>query len=530
MNGFSRLHGALALLAICVATLPGCIQFGFSQKEIDDAKIQFGIGGNTDGGTSGDDDDSVNIDGATGKVCDRDEDCGSGFECAAIGGGEKRCRALNDDGVSLDDAGTTSGASDTAGTDGATDSGSETTDGDDTTTPTDCAPPSCEAVGRVCGSLTSECGTAIECDLGDACAPETRSCLAVGAHSVEITKGQCSGDGKTCPTVNTGTIPCTFTCVAGDCATPQLEDNVTPNGGTRPSARKYASLAYDGGTALYLVGGELQAGGLTDEIWRYAGGSWNLSSKKLPQARYRMSALTMPGNAVLLVGGALNTNPQSAADYAADAWFMVNETVTAVGASATHTARTGIALTYRNSANLVYSFGGFDGTYHNDLWSSPDGDTWTQVTPTGTPPAARADAHLFVYEDRIYVSGGRNGATAYDDTWVYNPANNAWTELSVPVPPRVFGGRALFVPEWDRVVVAGAMTGAGNAEEPFNSLLVWSESGWAWFDLPNSLALRGAGVDLLPDGSASGTLDALYYVGGYENSGAVTNRIARVSY
>lgn len=535
MNGFKRLHGALALLAVGLTTLPGCIQFGFTQKEIDDAKIQFGIGGNTDGGTSGDDDDNVNIDGATGKVCDRDEDCGSGFKCESIGGGEKRCRTLNDDGVSLDDAGMTTGAGDSAGTDGATDSGSETTDGDDTTTPTDCAPPDCEALGRICGSVSSECGATVDCNRGG-CGDGYQQCPAGEfPHSVLTYAPKCAADGMSCPTEQSGEAKCTFTCVGNSCATPGLESNVPVTSGSAPSARQFASLARGDGDQLRLIGGQLGDRSLTDEIWLYTGGIWTKSAAKLGAPLYRAAAATLPDDTIVVVGGAKADDPQTAGDYFAGVQLISGVTVTAVATGASHTARTGIALGVGGTAGKIYKFGGSnDQGYFNDLWSSSDGDTWTEITPTGTPPAPRADAHLFVYQDRIYVSGGADATTVFDDTWVYNPLNQAWTKLTLPGPPvpRHFNGRALFVRQWDRWVIAGARTALttnGPADdEQLNAILVWSEDGWTRVEL--DLFLRGAAVEVLPDGSGNGDSDALIYFGGYESSAQTTNRMARVAY
>lgn len=84
-------------------------------------------------------------------------------------------------------------------------------------------------------------------------------------------------------------------------------------------------------------------------------------------------------------------------------------------------------------------FGGFDNVnVLNDVWeltlgSSP---TWTQLTPTGTPPPSRA-SHIAAFDrlrDRMIVYGGwnwPNGSSYFDDVWAMSLAGpEAWTQLA----------------------------------------------------------------------------------------------------
>jgi len=57
-------------------------------------------------------------------------------------------------------------------------------------------------------------------------------------------------------------------------------------------------------------------------------------------------------------------------------------------------------------------------TTHNDVWSSPDGQNWTQVTPHA--PWAPRQWHISkVYRDRIWVIGGHDNVNSYNhgDVW-----------------------------------------------------------------------------------------------------------------
>jgi hypothetical protein len=55
-------------------------------------------------------------------------------------------------------------------------------------------------------------------------------------------------------------------------------------------------------------------------------------------------------------------------------------------------------------------------TESNDVWSSPDGLTWTEVTPAAPWPT-RKDHTSLVFDNRIWVLGGHEGATYFGDVW-----------------------------------------------------------------------------------------------------------------
>ena len=102
-------------------------------------------------------------------------------------------------------------------------------------------------------------------------------------------------------------------------------------------------------------------------------------------------------------------------------------------------ARAGHTMTARTSTGDLYLFGGFgsDNALKNDLWRW-NGSAWTQLTPTGGPPVARA-SHAAYYDaenDRIYVHGGQSvGPVNRDDIWRYDVAANTWTDVTPVTKP-----------------------------------------------------------------------------------------------
>ncbi len=93
---------------------------------------------------------------------------------------------------------------------------------------------------------------------------------------------------------------------------------------------------------------------------------------------------------------------------------------------------------------IVFGGNNCDGTYYNDLWilSNADGSTatpsWAEVTPIGTPPSARSQATA-IYDSVNNVmtvyGGGTTNTTVFGNVWTLTNANGVtgtptWTQLS----------------------------------------------------------------------------------------------------
>ena len=93
----------------------------------------------------------------------------------------------------------------------------------------------------------------------------------------------------------------------------------------------------------------------------------------------------------------------------------------------------------------IWVLGGYDGTDElNDVWSSTDGKTWTESTPSGSAPkdtdgtdgsaanwwTARSDHTSVVFDRKIWVLGGEDGS-ARNDVWS-SPDGSNWTESTPP--------------------------------------------------------------------------------------------------
>jgi galactose oxidase-like protein len=112
--------------------------------------------------------------------------------------------------------------------------------------------------------------------------------------------------------------------------------------------------------------------------------------------------------------------------------------------------------------------------------SEPPALAWTQLDAPG--PAARED-HTWTVDPAsgvAYLFGGRDGATAFGDTWAYDLAADAWTELALSAsPPARFGHEAVWVPDVGLVVFAGQ---AGATF--FGDLWAFDPDAATWTELP----------------------------------------------
>ncbi len=106
-------------------------------------------------------------------------------------------------------------------------------------------------------------------------------------------------------------------------------------------------------------------------------------------------------------------------------------------------------MAYDSANNNIYLFGGElgGGLYTNDLYTyNVPSNTWTRLTPSGTWPSGRQYAG-FAYDstDNIFLMVGGEDATGYlNDTWVYDPTANSWTQLRPSQSPALTPGSTTY--------------------------------------------------------------------------------------
>jgi Galactose oxidase, central domain len=181
-------------------------------------------------------------------------------------------------------------------------------------------------------------------------------------------------------------------------------------------------------------------------------------------------------------------------DSVADSWTQL------LPAGSPPPVRRAAAVAYDASSNRMILVGGLDApspfsfTYYNDAWvltgaNGTGPPQWIQLTPAGTPPAARA-AHSAVYDaagNQLIVFGGSvfdptSGiSTTFGDTWVLEHANGlggtpTWVQLAPTggPPPARFGHSVGYSSASRRMVVAMGRSDTGAVTTLFNDAWVLS--------------------------------------------------------
>ena len=80
---------------------------------------------------------------------------------------------------------------------------------------------------------------------------------------------------------------------------------------------------------------------------------------------------------------------------------------------------------------MLYLLGGIDNStaYMNDIWSSSDGKTWTQVTDNSSWSIRYGHA-TEVFNNKIWILGGDNGNLLSDVWFSSNDNASSWKQAS----------------------------------------------------------------------------------------------------
>jgi hypothetical protein len=211
---------------------------------------------------------------------------------------------------------------------------------------------------------------------------------------------------------------------------------LAPSGGP-PSARNFPTCGYDlQDRKMIVYAGRGSGDGTIGDV------AWALSLDGSPQwtelaagpsGRYQGAGVYDPvRNRMILYGGYDGTNTFS------DVWGLSTATQrwTRLTSSGSPPQRTGHSAIYDPESDRLLLFGGNRGTTdYSDVWAVSNlGGTlaWTQLAPSGGPPAAR-NGHSAVYDsrrDRMIIYGGTDASNqTFGDTWALDLAGNQWSQV-----------------------------------------------------------------------------------------------------
>ena len=149
-------------------------------------------------------------------------------------------------------------------------------------------------------------------------------------------------------------------------------------------------------------------------------------------------------------------------------------------------ARHDHAMTYDVASGKVILFGGIEKSTYlelDDTWAyDPSANAWTELNPEGDLPASRC-LHALVYDPgtkKVVLYGGSRRGGCLGDVWTYDPATNAWTDVTPTggKPLARYGTRVVYDPDLGRVLLFGGSDG-----HLLGDTWSYDPAGDAWTDL-----------------------------------------------
>ncbi len=250
----------------------------------------------------------------------------------------------------------------------------------------------------------------------------------------------------------------------------------------QPTPREGMATGVDPAHSTMYAFGGYDGRWTTNDLYAYdfASRRWSRvppATAAVPPARWGAPGAfdTERGRLLIATGFAGDTNPAGFGRYYNDVWAF--DVATRVWSQVTPSgtapaARRGATLIYDPIADRVVLFGGFDlhGAFANDVWSlnlsgSP---AWTQLTPAGAAPLPR-NAAAAIYDaagQRMVVFGGSDCCINYGDTWALTlQGDPAWSLLSSGGGPN---GRTLAGAAFDPASQSLLVFGGGALPTAFN--------------------------------------------------------------
>ncbi|KAF2131965.1 cell polarity protein-like protein [Dothidotthia symphoricarpi CBS 119687] len=207
-----------------------------------------------------------------------------------------------------------------------------------------------------------------------------------------------------------------------------------------------ATASKDG--TIYLMGGLVGGATVKGDLWLTEMGNGTMACYPIsttgdgPGPRVGHASLLV-GNAFIVFGGDTKLADNDDLD---DTLYLLNTSTKhwsrALPQGPRPTGRYGHTLNILGSK--IYIFGGqVEGFFFNDLvafdlnslqssasrWEVLLPNTKDQVSPHVISPPARTNHSVVTWNDKLYLFGGTDGVTWFNDVWTYEPRSNAWTEL-----------------------------------------------------------------------------------------------------
>lgn len=211
---------------------------------------------------------------------------------------------------------------------------------------------------------------------------------------------------------------------------------VDNEGDSVPNVESPAFINFD--SKIWILGGHRPGVGfafddVTNKVWSSKdGANWTVSEPADPANRWekreRISSVVFK-NKLWVIGG--NSYPPFGNSYSPgtafnDIWSSSNGVDwTEENANPTFIARTNPAVFVYN--DKIWMVGGRDngGKYLDEVWNSADGITWNEVT-TNSVFTGRAALQVVVNKDELILVGGEDSTSVLGDMWISENAGVDW--------------------------------------------------------------------------------------------------------
>lgn len=237
--------------------------------------------------------------------------------------------------------------------------------------------------------------------------------------------------------------------------------------GAGPSARFGLASAYGPSRkAVYIFGGQNQE--FYNDTWMFdtLTETWSeiQTNDPKPDIRYGHGITLDTKSDRLIVSHGFARDGRHDDTWALDLKSNTWKNLTPLGDKPLKRCLTDIA--YAPNSDSVYLFGGCSSGFgpcpQGDLWMLDlKSDTWTELKPSGNIPSARENVSLVVDEKtgQLILFGGKSAATM-NDLWVYDPAQNTWSLLSLEGPAPRKSHDAVYDASGHRVLIFGGTDGS----------------------------------------------------------------------
>lgn len=184
------------------------------------------------------------------------------------------------------------------------------------------------------------------------------------------------------------------------------------------------------------------------------------------------------------------------------------------GLVAPPTPRGGAAAAWMPGARALAIFGGMAPITGETFVFSADTPGWSELTPDPAPADRCHHSFVAVPErDQALLFGGFSFGGRFNDTWRFDLATGAWTELATtgPAPaPRCLHAAALAGPRQEMIVFGGIHGGGGAPGDFFadTHVLDLPSQQWTRLDVTGPSAREGAAMVYVP------AQDVVYLWGG----------------